>query len=242
MTITDLIKTAQKIKKERYPQAQVLLLAGSVVRGEHTPYSDLDIVVVYDHLPNARRESFYYETWPVEAFIHDPTTLTYFFEADCQRGVPSLVNMVNEGICVPHETKFSTSLKHTAKQYLHKGPPSFTSEELKQKRYAITDLIDDLRAPHNRSEAIATALLLYPLLADFWFRSQNLWSAKGKNVPRLLKKTNPQFATLFEDSFQELFEKGDPTAVIQMTTDLLEPFGGFFFDGLLMEAPKEWRK
>ena len=242
MKIKDLIKIAHQIKKEKYPQAQVLFLAGSVVRGEHTPYSDLDLVVVYDHLPNARRESFHYKTWPIEAFVHDHTTLTYFFETDCQRGVPSLVNMVNEGLCIPHETDFSTSLKNEAKQYLQKGPPLLTLEELKQKRYAITDLIDDLRAPHSRSEAIATAILLYPLLADFWFRSQNLWSARGKTIPRLLKKTNPKFATLFEDSFQELFEKGDPTAVIQMTTDLLEPFGGFFFDGFLVEAPKDWRK
>ena len=237
----DLIETVQKIKKQKYPQAKVIFLAGSVVRREHTPYSDLDLVVVYDDIPNAWRESFLYEAWPVEAFVHDPTTLTYFFETDCKRGFPSIVNMVNEGICVPSSTEFSKSLKQTAKHYLQKGPPPFTEEELNHKRYAITDLIDDLRAPRTRSEAIATGTLLYPLLADFWFRSQNQWSAKGKTIPRLLQKTNPEFAVLFEKSFQALFEKGDPTALIQVATDILTPFGGFFFDGFLLKAPKDWR-
>ena len=114
MNQTDLIKTVQKLKKEKYPHAHVVFLAGSVVRGEETPYSDLDLVVVYNTVPNARRESFLYKTWPVEAFVHDPTTLTYFFESDCQRGVPSLVNMVNEGICIPNQTELSTSLKQKA--------------------------------------------------------------------------------------------------------------------------------
>ena len=43
-------ETAQKIFTTRYSDAAVMFLAGSVVRGEGTKTSDLDLVVVFDHL------------------------------------------------------------------------------------------------------------------------------------------------------------------------------------------------
>ena len=68
-----------EILAEKYPEARVVFLAGSVVRGEDTETSDLDLVVIFDRLPQAYRESFIFGGWPVEAFIHDPETLRYFF-------------------------------------------------------------------------------------------------------------------------------------------------------------------
>ena len=66
---------ATKIQKDRYPNSDIIFLAGSVARGEGTATSDLDLVVVFQQLPAAYRESFQFEGWPVEAFVHDPETL-----------------------------------------------------------------------------------------------------------------------------------------------------------------------
>jgi hypothetical protein len=57
--------------------------------------SDLDIVVVFDTLPNAYREAFTFGGWPVETFVHDPTTLRDFFEADRRRSAP-VIALVEE--------------------------------------------------------------------------------------------------------------------------------------------------
>src|SRR5215216_7592421 len=91
-------EAAQGIRRDRYDGARVLFLAGSVMRGEATPASDLDIVVVYGQLPNAYREAFVYAGWPVETFVHDAETLERFFEADRRRGLPALMSMVWEGV------------------------------------------------------------------------------------------------------------------------------------------------
>lgn len=73
--------------EKRYRDATAVRAAGSLVRGEGTAYSDLDLVVVYARLPAAYRESFVFEGFPVEAFVHDPETLEYFFaEVDYPRG------------------------------------------------------------------------------------------------------------------------------------------------------------
>lgn len=53
-------------------------------------------------LPCAYRESFTFGGYPVEAFVHDPATLEYFFlEVDRPSGVPALAQMVVEGIEIP---------------------------------------------------------------------------------------------------------------------------------------------
>jgi predicted nucleotidyltransferase len=55
--MSDLIKITRQILDDRYPGADVIFLAGSLLRGEGTPYSDLDLVVIFERLHHAWRES-----------------------------------------------------------------------------------------------------------------------------------------------------------------------------------------
>jgi predicted nucleotidyltransferase len=73
------IDAARKVARTRYPDAVLLLVAGSIVRGEGTPHSDLDLVVVYPKIEAAFRESFVFDGLPVDTLVHDPETLHYFF-------------------------------------------------------------------------------------------------------------------------------------------------------------------
>src|SRR5215204_7040078 len=114
-------EAAQGAWRERYSGARVLFLGGSVIRGEATPASDLDVVVVYERLPNAYREAFVHEEWPVEAFVHDEETLERFFEADRLRGLPALMSMVGEGVEVPEASEFSARWKRRAVELLEAG-------------------------------------------------------------------------------------------------------------------------
>ena len=58
---SSLVKVAKEILESKYSEARVLFLAGSIVRGEGTPHSDLDLVVIFDKLTNAYRESFHFQ-------------------------------------------------------------------------------------------------------------------------------------------------------------------------------------
>jgi hypothetical protein len=235
------LAVAHRVFQERYAEAKVLFLAGSVVRGESTAYSDLDLVVIYDRLDCAYRESFLFEGWPVEAFVHDPETLAYFFDADVAGGIPSLCNMVAEGVSIPKETDFSDAVKRRAMTRLEAGPAELTADALSRFRYAITDLLDDVRAPRSHAEAVASATRLYEQVTDFWFRSQRLWSAKGKSIPRRMRTLDPAFAERLEAAFLRLFSDGEPADVVALIEALLEPHGGCLFDGYRADAPVEWR-
>jgi len=69
-----IIGVANAIRSDRYPDAVAVFAAGSIVRGEGTASSDLDLVVVHASLPCAYRESFRFDGYPVEAFVHDDLT------------------------------------------------------------------------------------------------------------------------------------------------------------------------
>jgi predicted nucleotidyltransferase len=70
---------AKELLETRFKGAEVVFAAGSIRRNEATASSDIDLVVVYPKLEQAYRESFTFKGWPVEAFVHDPETLNYFF-------------------------------------------------------------------------------------------------------------------------------------------------------------------
>src|SRR5665213_2474136 len=87
---------AERVLAGRYPDALCGLVTGSLIRGEGTAGSDLDMIVLYASLPNARREAFAFEGRPAEAFIHDPETLHWLLAEDVRVGRPAWLHMVSE--------------------------------------------------------------------------------------------------------------------------------------------------
>lgn len=230
------LEAAHGVLGERYRGARVLFLAGSVMRGEATQTSDLDVVVVFEELADARRESFTFEGWPVEAFVHDAESLRHFYGSERKRGVPSLMRMVIEGLELPEASEFSEGLKREAAAAYETGPLPFDAEELKLRRYRLTDWADDIRFPRSGEELVASGAWLYQDAADFFFRSRGLWSAHSKTVPRRMREVDAEFASKFLAAFDALFteKRGGPT--VELVEEMLAPFGGTLFDGFRMDA------
>lgn len=238
-----IIDVANAIRADRYKDAVAIFAAGSIVRGEGTPFSDLDLVVVYARLSCAYRESFRFDGYPVEAFVHDPTTMEYFFlEVDRPSGVPALPQMIVEGVEVPGPSDMSRDLKPRAVAVIEAGPPALDSESEQRMRYVVSDLLDDLRAPRSNDELIGAGARLYEQLADYHLRRRGLWSAKGKAIPRVLQQADAALCVVYCDAFGELFTRGDPRAVVRLAENLLRESGGPLFDGYRADAPATWRR
>jgi hypothetical protein len=234
---------ARSAVAQRYASAEVAFCAGSIVRGDGTPHSDIDLVVILPELKAAWRESFLHQGWPVEAFVHDATTLRYFFEEiDAKSGVPSLPQMVDEGLLVWGDQSVAETYKQLAKQVLVKGPPALAADNVRNAIYGIADLIDDLRSPRSRSETLGTAARLYEQLGDFALRSKGSWSGTGKQMSRALARQNPTLHKDFVSAFDKLFAEGNAAAVIALAERIVAPHGGLHFDGYRREAPPDWRK
>jgi hypothetical protein len=232
---------ARAVWAERYAQAPVVFLAGSVVRGEHTESSDLDLVIVYESLHHAYRESFFAHGWPIEAFVHDRQTLQYFFASDRAEGLPTLASMIADGIELPEKSTFSADLKRLAADVLHAGPPPWTEKDLSLSRYLITDVIEDLRTPRSTAELQASVAQLHQMLATHFCRSHGLWTAKGKAIVRRLQQIDSSFADSFSFAFRCAWSSSDTAPLIALCETTLARDGGFLFDGYRADAPESWR-
>lgn len=233
---------AKELFETRFSGADVAFMAGSVVRGEASTYSDLDLIVIYPKVEFASRESFTHRDWPVEVFVHDPQTLKYFHNrVDALEGKASLYEMIYEGLEVPGPSPISDSLKEQAARALAEGPRVLTPTEIEDRRYMLSFLVDDIREPKSREEMFATSAILYMELADFYLRSRRHWSASGKSLTRRLKKADPAFARKFFDAFDQLHLNAGPVKLVELVTEVLGDHGGFLFDGYTRKADPTWR-
>lgn len=238
----EIIRRSQRLVESRYADAAAGFLCGSIITGENTPESDYDLVIVYNHLPRAYRESFLFEDRKIEAFVHDPETLRWFFEkVDAASGVPSLPTMVNQGLIIKNVGGLADKIKTQAHNLLLLGPKPLSHEEIENLRYFINDLCDDLKEPRSFDETIAVAGKLYELLADFYLRANGHWSAKGKSIPRMLKQISPEFAYRFNEAFRLLYSSEMTYTVIALAEEILREHGGMLFAGYRREAPAKFR-
>jgi hypothetical protein len=227
---------------KRYPQADFAFAAGSIIRGEGAPLSDVDLVVLHETLSSgAWRESFLHDGIPVEAFVHDPGTLRWFFRDDRRSGRPSIINMVAEGDVVGPRQREARSLKELAKRLLAQGPPALGAEQRDLLRYQLTDLADDLAAMRPADELMAIGATLYPALAEFMLRVRGAWQGGGKWIPRNLARADPAAAAEITAAFDALIRSGDTRAVLQLIARELAPHGGFLFEGCHRPAKPDWR-
>lgn len=238
----EVVGRAQRLVEEKFSSAIAAFLCGSIIRGDSTPESDYDMVIVHEKLENAYRESFIYENRKIEAFVHDPETLTWFFEkVDAASGVPSLPAMVDKGLIIKNVDSAADRFKTQAHNLLLMGPKPLSADEIDNFRYFINDLCDDLRYPRNFDETIATAARLYELLADFYLRTRGRWSAKGKSIPRALKEVSPEFAFRYSEAFRLLYSSQMTYSVISLAEEITSEFGGLLFDGYIRKAPAKFR-
>ncbi len=231
------LQTIQKLVQERYPQTKAVFWAGSVSKNQGTSASDLDLIVVYEKLPNAYREAFIYEEWPIDVFVNDIDTLCHFFEeSKTSSGISGLMYMILDGQEVTIPSSFSETIKSLAQQAFNDGPTAWDQARIDKERFFITDILEDIKFPASRNEQIASTARLYEILAQFYFRSHRKWSASGKSIPRYLKQYNPDLAEEYTQSFAKLFQIGDTVDLEKLVKKIITPFGGLLWDGFILDA------
>lgn len=224
------IFAAKHFVDEYFPHCQAAVLAGSVVRGEETPTSDLDIVIFDNQIENAYRESRIEYNWPIEAFVHSLTSYKTYFRTDIERARPSLLRMVTEGIVLV-DTGILSNIKNEATELLNKGPAPWSEQTLLTKRYMLTDALDDLLGTQNEAEALFIANTLAEAIHEFVLRTNGQWIGASKWIVRALKQYDKDFAGRFVNAFHAFYKTGNREGIINITDEVLAPYGGRLFEG-----------
>lgn len=228
---------AQLVIEKHFPNCQAALLAGSVVRGEATSTSDLDIVVFDKELRSSYRESFIDFGWYIECFVHNFTSYKEFFESDCKRAKPSMPKMVSEGIIV-RDANILITIKQEANELLKTGPEKWSSETIEMKRYFLTDVLDDLKGCVKREEAIFLVNTLADLTIEFILRMNRQWIGSSKWTIRALKNFDEELAKDLIAALETFYQKNEKDSIIQFVEAILQPYGGLLFAGFSMGKDK----
>lgn len=236
----DYVAVAETVFSENFSDAACGFIAGSMLRGEATSSSDIDLIILYDDRTSpSYRRSIIAEGWPVEIFVQNLAAQDYFLQQDVTNGTSMTASMIACGHVIGSDHRLARSRKDTANIILEQGPERWTAEKIDNERYFITDLWDDLRAPKDRDAIPFILANLMPRLGNFYFRSQGKWSGSGKALIRLMKQDNAAFAQQFMQAFDDALQ-GDNRAVQALVSSVLEPYGGLLFEGYTAYA-KGWQ-
>lgn len=230
MTHPQLVAT--RLVQNRYPGCLVAFLAGSIVRGEGTPTSDLDLVIVTEQDPDAPyRCSEQVGNWPVEFFVHTPASLQTFFQTDMANRTPSLLQMCSEGLVIQAVGNHAEALKQQCRDLLAAGPAALSEKACRAKRYHLSDLMEDLSGSDRPAEMLFIGSALAKAAADLWLAHQRQWSGSGKWLHRALVRAHPETANRLSQALEKLYCQADKNPLRGFAEEVLALVGGPLFDG-----------
>lgn len=224
------IKAATLFVEKYFPDCQGAILAGSVVRGQATETSDLDLVIFDGGVASSYRESLIEFGWNIELFVHNLTSYRVFFESDCKEARPSMPRMVSVGK-VLKDTGVLAEIRKEATELLEQGPEEWPKETIEMKRYFISDVLDDLIGCQDRGEGMFIAGKLGELVSEFILRTNRQWIGSSKWVVRSLRHHDEKLADEVVEAWDAFYRTNDSEKIVRLVDEVLQPFGGRLFEG-----------
>ena len=214
-----------------------MFAAGSLVRGEGTEKSDIDLHIIFanEDLPKAYRDTVIYYDYICELFVQNENAFEYFLGQEPGDGTPVIMTMDIEGVPFG-DREYAAEIKRRAKDMLAAGPLPLTEDQIMAKRYSITDLMDDIPAK-NDGELLGTLSVLQQRLGDFFLRANNRWSGHRKSLHRALRNYDSDFAERYVRAFSAAFRENDMAPLEKLVDEVLAPFGGRLMAGYKSFAP-----
>jgi predicted nucleotidyltransferase len=173
-----------------------IVVAGSIVRGEAGPSSDLDVFVIHDH-PWRLREQRRFAGVPAELFVNPAAQVRRYFANEHRDGRPCTAHMFATGEPIEPVAPVIAELVAEARDWLTR-PLEITAEQDAQRRYAGVDVLDDARDIIAIDPVAASLLLADAVRAiiGYAFWKQRKFQPRRKDAVAALAALDPEAAAL----------------------------------------------
>jgi hypothetical protein len=225
---------ARQLVTEEYPDARAAWLGGSVVRGDASSTSDLDITVLLSGPPAPMRRSLEYGGWPVDVFVHTEESLEFFSAKDRARRQPTMMRLVGASIILLDTDGSGARLQQAYLKEVAAGPQALTTAELDLLRYTITCVLDDLADAEADDVRTALASVLWQDAARLLLTGSRHWTGTAKGLLRELKAYDEAHGT--DHARALLAGVRDPSALVAEVDGILDQHGGRLFAGFELSA------
>jgi hypothetical protein len=239
MQLDEVVATAKGLVAERFPEARAAWLAGSVVSGEATPTSDLDITVLLSGPPAPFRESLVHDGWPVELFVHTRESVSHWIEKDLERRRPTLVRLISSGVVLLDTDGAGVALAEECAMILAAGPGPVSEADRDALRYALTDLLDDLADGTDPVIASALAFATWEQAVKLLLSLDGRWWGTGKWLVRELRERDAAHGTAYALRLHAALVSAverDPVLLTVVAEEILEEAGGRLWAGYRVEG------
>jgi hypothetical protein len=220
------VDAARSFVAEHFPDALATLVGGSVLTEHRTPTSDLDVVVLLAGPPAPYRETFWHRGWVVEAFVHTRASLDDFWDRDARRRVCSLLRMCADGVVLTDPGEVAAEVRQAARDRLEAGPPEPTAAQVDARRYALSDLLEDLAGSDQEDELAYISARVLAETAGLALLVAGEWGASGKALARALRGTDPDLAERLVNAHRLVLTEGDTAPLYRCALQVLAPVGG----------------
>jgi predicted nucleotidyltransferase len=196
-----LIEAVKYILKKFYVEG--ILVTGSVIRGEHSKTSDLDIFVINSR-PERQRIQKFFNNVPAEIFVNPPNQIRAYFADSFKTGKADTAHMFASGFIILDLNQIIFKLRNKGRE-IFDGHPNPGEVQLKQLRYHVADAYEnasDLIGIDNPSAIILMSQAVF-LGLQYRFWTANKWLPRHKDLFKDLEKLDPFLAGLGRDFFNE---------------------------------------
>jgi hypothetical protein len=233
----DPLEAAKRIVSARFPSAAAAFLSGSAQGPMRTATSDLDIVVFLGEDDQAYRETVRELGWLVELFVQNPWSFSYFVNLETRARRSPLLQMCAHGTTLVSVDGAAEKYQSEARRLLAKGPPPITKGELDQRRYELSDLLDDYVGSTSPEELTFIASQLLIKSSELALLTNLQWLGTGKWLARRLEPTKPEHLARLNAGVR-LAVTGDDREPLRSTViEILDEVGGPLSEGYRNIAP-----
>jgi hypothetical protein len=147
-----------------------------------------------------------------------------FFAKDTARRRPSLARMCTEGVVLA-DAGVAARVRARAHAVLAAGPPAVTGAELEDRRYGLTDLVDDLAGSTDPSETAVIGWNVWVATAELALIQAGAWLGTAKWLLRELRAADADLADRMVAAI------GASRQLIDLADEVLDRAGGRRWDG-----------
>ena len=207
------------------PNAITAFGYGSVFRGRHRPFSDVDVVAFVAESASIANYCFMAEGVAVDLHLVGLNRIDQVIAHARQTGVCSILSAVADGRLLLDARGNGAALRQRLADALADAPAPAQERERRSLRWTITSQLLDLAQDRPEQQVQAAALTAYPMLVRLYHSVRGGWRDRGKWTVRS-GEGDERLLTDLVEAYAALFCRGDKAAYLGAAVRILQLDGG----------------
>lgn len=211
-----------------------IIASGTIIRGNPSPSSDLDLYVLH-RAPERQRVQRFFGGVPAEIFVNPPARVERSFESDRRDGRLITAHLLATGFVVYDADPVVEQLRARAAQVLD-SPPEPSPEKLIRERYAVSTGLEDAEDVAEVDADLCAALLcrVVERAVEYRFWTARRWQPRYKDTFSALETLDSGLAACV----RAFYQTADPADRLRLAREIVRQTAGAtgFFE---WESPPE---